>query len=74
MRLSPMMCTCWVHTELKFHLRAISKRLSRTPPINQYRVSMIWPMLLLWQILRRRRGSRRTRRWIRRWKKKKMMN
>jgi hypothetical protein len=34
---------------------AISKRLSRTPPINQFRVSMIWPMLLLGQIFRRRR-------------------
>jgi hypothetical protein len=31
-RLSPMMCACWVHMELKFRLRTISKRLSQTPP------------------------------------------
>jgi hypothetical protein len=46
-RLSPMMCACWVHTELKFFPRTISKRLSRTPPRIKLRVSMIYSMLLL---------------------------
>jgi hypothetical protein len=40
-------CACWVRTKLKFRLRMISKRLSRTPPRIQLWVSMICPMLLL---------------------------
>jgi hypothetical protein len=70
-RLSPMMCACWVHTKFKFLLRTISKRLSWTPPRIQLWVSMICPILLLGKILRRIRGSRRTRRRTTRKRKKK---